>query len=105
LAQTGLVDKWIRDLAPNQRACGDQMNPKKTRIGLGNLKSSFTILLVGLAISFVIFVIEILTSARRRNRLVSMPFNKQEIKKIDKQPIKKLNKQPIKKFNKQQTKK
>ena len=43
------------------------------------------------------FVIEILIRIRRRNRLVSISFNKQQIKKLNKQEIKKLNKQEIKK--------
>ena len=105
MAQTGLVEKWIRDLAPNQKACGDQRNREKTRIGLGNLRSSFVILLVGLAISLVVFVIEMLTRIRSRNRLVSIPFHKQQIKKFNKPQIKKLIKPQIKKFNKQEVKK
>ena len=105
MAQTGLVEKWIRDFVPNQRPCGDQRHREKTRIGLGNLRSSFVILLVGLAISLVVFVIEILIRIRRRNRLVSISLNKQQIKKLNKPEIKKLNKQEIKKLNKKEIKK
>ena len=65
LAEIGLINKWYDDFFPLPKVCGKESKGGK-RIGLTNLSSSFAILAAGIAISFVVFIFELVVSFGRK---------------------------------------
>ena len=69
MQETGLLGKWIETFNPESKECSLR-NKKKTgnpRITLKNLTSAFALLLLGVSVSFLVFILELICRVYRFN--------------------------------------
>jgi hypothetical protein len=69
MLETGLLGKWIETFNPESKECSLK-NKKKTgnpRITLKNLTSAFALLLLGVSVSFLVFILELIFRVYRFN--------------------------------------
>ena len=69
MQETGLLGKWIETFNPESKECSLK-NKKKTgnpRITLKNLTSAFALLLLGVSVSFLVFILELICRVYRFN--------------------------------------
>ena len=73
LMEMGLMDYWIKKYTPRIDQCllnnRKSTNPRQSSLDLRSLSSAFAVLGIGFAISFLVFLLEQITSlAIRRHR-------------------------------------
>ncbi|XP_076314970.1 putative glutamate receptor [Tachypleus tridentatus] len=66
MIQTGLLEKWRQRYWPKRQDCKD--NVKEQRIGLGDLQGIFLFFAIGVALSIIIFLIELLLFISKKTR-------------------------------------
>nr|CAH0101814.1 unnamed protein product [Daphnia galeata] len=77
LQQTEMIDHWDSWFRPIPRQCMDNIRKrsKKTEtrhstLSLKNLTGAFVVLLIGFSLSFLVFLVERITSMVKRNKVV-----------------------------------
>jgi hypothetical protein len=68
LWETGLLNKWRQMYLPRENPCvtNVKQNSPKVRFTMKNLGSAFVLLMIGLAGSLIVFILEILTLLKKK---------------------------------------